>query len=127
MKLLSAVVLSLGMSAALASPSYLVTHNNTNEQSNAYIAGTIPSPYPTAPNSTAKVYWNMVKFACYGHSVNNQCSAEVKMATDTANPIVIATVSMDLDSGLITILSKTGAGGYDIIVNGPGETTVVKN
>jgi hypothetical protein len=118
--------LVLGTATALAAPSYLTTHNNTSEESNAYIAGTIPSPYPTAANSTRQIYWNLVKIACFGKSTNGQCAAVIKMATNTANPIVIGTVSMNLETGAITPQTMS-ANGYTFTVNGPGEATIDKN
>ena len=124
LKSLSAITLSLSVITAFASPDYLVTHNNTNEESNAFIAGT-PSPYPTSAHSTRKVYWNMVRLACYGHTTDGKCSAVIKMATNS-NPIVIGSVSMDLATGDINP-KRLSANGYTLIVNGPGETTLSKD
>lgn len=126
LKSLSAITLSLSAAAALAAPTYLTTHNNTNEESNAYVAGTIPSPYPTAAHSTRQVYWNMVKLACFGHSTNGKCSALIKMATNTAHPIVVGTLTMDLNSGDITPKRLSG-NGYTLTVNGSGEATINKD
>lgn len=125
LKSLSAIALGLSAVAAFAAPKSLVTHNLTNQESNAFVANT-PSPYPTAANKTSQVAWNFVILACYGHSQNNICAAEVKMATDTANPILVGTVKMDLKTGDITpkIIS---ANGYTLTVNGPGEATITKN
>ncbi|QMT59939.1 hypothetical protein [Legionella sp. PC997] len=120
----SAVALSISALTAFASPTYLTTHNNTTEESNAYIAG-VPSAYPTPANSTQRVYWNLVKLACYGHTTGRQCSAVIKMATNTSNPIEVGEVHMDLDTGDITpkFLSKNG---YTLTVNGLGEATITK-
>ncbi len=126
LKSISAIALSLSAATALAVPTYLTTHNNTNLESNAFIAGTIPSPYATPANATRQIFWNMVKIACYGHTTNGKCSALIKMATNTANPIEIGYVTMELDSGNITpkVLS---ANGFTLTVNGPGEATITKN
>jgi hypothetical protein len=126
LKGLSVITLSLGTAVTFAAPAFLTTHNNTNEESNAYVAGTIPSPYPTAPHSDNQVFWNMVKIACYGHTSNNKCSAAIKMATNTANPIVLGTVIMDLETGDISP-KRISENGYTFIVNGPGEVTINKN
>ncbi len=126
LKSLSAITLSLSAAAAFAVPSYLTTHNNTNVESNAFVAGSIPSPYPTAPHSTRQVYWNLVKIACYGHSTNGKCSALIKMATNTANPITVGTVTMDLASGDISPKRLTG-NGFTLTVNGPGEASISKD
>lgn len=108
-------------------PMYMVTHNQTDVQSNAYIDGTIPSPYPTQPKSDKKVLWTMVRFACIGHTdSNNTCKALVKIATNTDHPIDLGTMSMDLESGDITP-KHLAAQGYNLTVNGPGEVTLTKD
>lgn len=123
---LSVMALTLSAATAFATPAHLVTHNNTDKESNAFIAGTIPSPYPTAAHSTRKVYWNMVRLACYGHVVDGRCPAVIKMETNTSNPIVIGTVSMNIESGDITP-KKLSSNGYTLTVNGPGESTITKD
>lgn len=125
-KSLSAIALSLCTVTAFAIPAYLTTHNNTGIESNAYIAGSIPSPYPTPAYSTRQIYWNMVRMACYGHTSNGKCTALIKMGTDTANPIEIGTLSMDMDSGDITP-KQISKNGYTLVINGPGEATISKN
>ena len=125
LKSVSAIILSLSALTALAAPTHLITHNNTSEQSNAYIAG-IPSPYPTAANSTGKVFWNLVRMACYNHSADGTCTAEIRMATNTPTPIVVGNLTLNLTTGDINPKSLT-ANGYTLTVNGPGETTISKN
>ncbi|KTD54097.1 hypothetical protein Lsai_2919 [Legionella sainthelensi] len=120
----SAVLLSLSTAATFAAPEYLTTHNNTSEESNAYIAGA-PSLYPTPANATKKIFWNLVKMACYGHTTNGKCSASIKMATNTPNPIDIADVTLDLNSGTITV-DKQKNYDYLFTINGPGEATIDK-
>lgn len=124
-KYLSAATVSLATNLACATPAELVIHNTTNVESNAYIDGTIPSPNPTKPNSTNKVPWFIVKLVCSGHTTNNKCPALIKMATDTAKPVALGTMKMDLDTGAITP-SKLSANGYLLVVNGPGEATISK-
>ena len=126
LKSLSAITLSLVAATALAVPAYLTTHNNTDEESNAYVAGTIPSPYSTPAHTTRQVYWNMVRMACYGHTTNGKCSALIKLATNTANPIDVGTVTMDLETGDITP-KHISNNGYSVVINGPGEATINKN
>lgn len=127
LKSLSAIALCLGTTSALAVPAYLITHNNTNVESNAYIAGTIPSPYPTSAHQSRKVFWNMVRIACYGHTTPDQkCSASIKMETNTANPIDLGVVTMELTTGDITP-KRISQNGYTLTVNGPGETTLTKD
>jgi len=125
LKSLSAITLSLSAVVAFASPVNLTTHNLTNEESNAFIAGA-PSPYPTPAHSKRQVLWNLVRIACHGHTTGNKCSAVVKMATNTANPIVVGTLSMDLVTGDISP-KEISAKGYTITVNGLGETTITKD
>lgn len=126
LKSISALALSLSAASALAVPTYLTTHNNTDVESNAYVAGTIPSPYPTKAHSTHQVFWNMVRFACYGHTSGGNCIALIKMATDTAKPVDVGYVSMNLDTGAITP-QKVSGNGYTLTVNGPGEATITKD
>ncbi|HAT9430881.1 TPA: hypothetical protein JBC48_15845, partial [Legionella pneumophila subsp. pneumophila] len=64
--------------------------------------------------------------ACYGHTTNGKCPALIKMGTDTANPIDIGYVTLDLDTGDIT--PKTlSAKGYTLKAIGPGEAEITKN
>lgn len=123
-KSLSAITLSLAAATAFSAPTHLVTHNNTNENSNAYIAGTVPSPHPTAPMSTNKVYWNLVKIACFPYKTpDGKCTALIKMATNTSSPVEVGTVTMDLNSGAMTP-SEIRKNGYVFTVNGPGEASI---
>lgn len=124
--ILTALTLSIGSTAALASPTQLITHNTTDFESNAFVAGTIPSQHPSKPHSDNKVSWVSVRMACVGHIVNGKCPALVKIATNTPSPIDIGMVYMDLNTGDITpkLLS---ANGFTLIVSGPGETTILKD
>ncbi len=115
--------------SSFSAPAFLLTHNFTDSDSNAYIitrdGGVIPSIYPTKSHSTSKVYWNMVKLACHGHSLGNLCSAMIKMDINSATPIEIGVVTMDLITG--EILPKTlSAHGYTVTINGLAETTLTR-
>lgn len=123
---LTVLTLSLGATAAFASPVQLITHNTTDFESNAFVAGTIASQHPSKPHSDNKVSWVSVRMACYGHIVNGKCPALIRMATNTASPIDLGMVYMDLNTGDITPKQLT-ANGFSVIVSGPGETTIVKN
>lgn len=126
-KLLTVGTLALFTTAAFAvPPKYLITHNTTDVESNAFVAGTIPSQHPTKAHSDGKVFWTAVKMVCFGHSTNGQCSALIMMETNTANPIPLGYVNLNLDSGDINP-KQLSANGYTLIVNGPGETTLIKN
>ena len=107
-------------------PKQLITNNTTDAESNAYIAGTITSQYPTRAHSTNKVFWTAVKLACFGHIIDGKCSALIRMDTNTENPIDIGTLAMDITTGDITPSSISG-NGYTITVTGPGETTISKD
>lgn len=126
LKSISAIAFCLSTATAIATPDYLTTHNNTNEESNAYVAGSIPSVYPTKAHTTNQVYWNLVRMACYGHTTNDKCPALIKMATNTSHPIEIGTVTMNLKTGEITP-KQISANGYTMFVNGPGEATINKD
>ncbi|MGQ3892648.1 hypothetical protein [Legionella sp. CNM-4043-24] len=123
--LTAALTICLGSSAAMASPQYLITHNLTDVESNAFVAG-MASPSPSKPNSTNMVSWFIVNMACYGHTVEGKCPAIIKMATDTSSPIELGTVYLNVESGEITP-SRLSANGYTITVNAPGETTITKD
>ncbi len=129
-KLLTSVVLSSVCVGAVfaAPPKVMITHNTTDVESNAYIAGTIPSKHPTAAHSDNRVAWAEVRLACFGHVNAGKCDALVKVATGPSDggAIDIGVVSVDLNTGMITpgVLS---ANGYSLIVNGPGEVTLVKD
>lgn len=107
-------------------PKQLITHNTTDVDSNAYVASTIPSQHPTKAHSDSKVFWTSVRMACYGHIVNGKCPALIKMGVNTNNPVDIGIVELDLNTGEITPMQISG-NGYTLIVNGPGESTIVKN
>ncbi len=113
-------------SVAFAAPKQLITHNHTNVESNAYINGTIASQHPTKANSDNKVFWASVKLACYGHIVNNQCQALVKMETDTNTPVDLGMLTVNLITGDISP-KYIAANGYHLEVNGPGETSLYKD
>lgn len=112
--------------SAFAAPDYLITHNKTNVESNAYVGG-VPSPHPTHANSDGKVAWLAVQLACFKNTDSKQqCKAMIKMATNTSNPVELGVVSVNLQTGDINPkqLSKNG---YTLTVNGPGEATVEQN
>ncbi len=125
-KLLIAATLTITATAALATPKNLITHNNTDLESNAFVAGTIKSNHPTKAHSTNSVSWISVKMICYGHIVDGKCPALIKMGTNTAFPVEIGTVIMDMNTGDITP-KQISNNGYTLIVNGPGETTLIAN
>lgn len=117
---------SLISSSVFAAPQYLITHNRTNVESDAYVitqGGTIPSGHPTKANSDGQVMWGLVKLICFGNIVNNSCSALIKMETNTSHPVELGKVTMNLDTGDITPKSLV-ANGYALTVNNPGEVTL---
>lgn len=127
LKTILATALGLTINSAFATPpKQLVTHNTTDSESNAFIAGVIPSQHPTKAHSEERVFWAMVKMACFGYVVNGKCPALIRMDTNTAHPIDLGVVQLDLETGDITPKSLT-ANGYTLLVNGPGETTIIKN
>lgn len=121
----AALAVSLCSTAALAAPQYLITHNLTDVESNAFVAGNA-SPAPTKANSTNQVSWFIVKMACFGQTTEGKCPAVIKMATDTSSPIELGTVYLDLESGAVTP-TRLSANGYTLTVNAPGETTLTKD
>ena len=126
LKTMTALTLGLSSQFALAAPAALLTHNHTNVESNAYVDGLIKSPYPSPAKADNRVAWISVRIACTGHIVNNKCNALVKMATNTANPIDLGWVEMDMLSGEINPKEVDG-NGYHLVVNGPAEVTLTEN
>ena len=124
LKTFTAAALVFTATNVLASPQKLITHNLTNFDSNAFVAGSIPSRHPTKAHSEGKVSWTEVRMACFGHLVGNKCSADIYMYMPTQ--ILIGTVAMDVDSGEITP-GQLHANGFTVTVNGPGETTITKD
>lgn len=124
---LTVIALSLMSTSTFAAPpKHLITHNTTNAESNAFVAGTIPSQHPTKAHTDGRVFWTAVKLACFGHTVDGKCSALIKMETNTPTPVDIGTVTIDVNSGEITPL-QISANGYTMTVNGPGECTLSSN
>lgn len=126
LKSLTTVALGLTTTVALAIPTHLITHNRTSVESNAYIGGVVPSPRPTPPHSDRSVNWAVVLISCSGHTVGTKCSATIKMAPNSPDPITIGTVTVDLKSGDITP-KQISANGYTLTVNGPAETTITED
>ena len=125
MKIATALSSTLLASALYASPQFLITHNLTAVDSNAYIDGTIASAHPTKANSNGKVLWGLVKMACFSHITNNICTALIKMETNTNHPVTIGSVNMNIVTGDITP-AYISNNGYSITVNGPGEVSLSK-
>ena len=122
-------LLILSSSSSFASPKQLITHNHTNLESNAYVAGTIPSRYPSHANSDNRINWVEVRMACFGHITNGKCPALIRLGTgpnDGGTPMDLGFVTMDLNSGAITP-NVIHAYGYTFTVNAPGETTIEKD
>jgi hypothetical protein len=125
LKQLITLAFSLFTITAFAAPKQMITHNTTDAESNAFVAGSIPSQHPTKAHSDGRVYWTAVKMACFGHTVDGKCQAVIKMASNTPSPITIGTLTVDLNTGVITP-SQISANGYTVLVNGPGETTLLQ-
>lgn len=122
---LSAAALTLSFSNIYAAPPKLITHNDTNVDSNAFVAGVIPSRHPTKAHTTGKVSWTEVKIACLGHTVNNKCSALIKMGINSLKEVNLGVVNVDIVTGDIQP-KKLSKNGYCLTVNGPGETTLTE-
>ncbi|MCP0912996.1 hypothetical protein NKV53_01225 [Legionella sp. 27cVA30] len=126
LKIFTAAALSVTATAALAAPQKLITHNTTSVESNAYVAGVVPSTHPTRAKSDGVVSWVEVKMACFGHDAGGKCSALVKMETNTPHPVDLGWVTMDLSTGEISPKVVKG-NGYTLTVNNIGEVTLTKD
>ncbi|OGV40041.1 MAG: hypothetical protein A3F46_10295 [Legionellales bacterium RIFCSPHIGHO2_12_FULL_42_9] len=122
-KILAITTLGICSQAVLAVPAFLVTHNHTDVESNAFINGTVKSPYPTSAHQDRSVSWTAVRIACTPEKV--KCKALIKMATNTANAVDLGWLELDLASGDINPKFVQG-NGYTLIVNGPAEVTLSK-
>lgn len=126
-KYLTALTLGLVTASSFANPPrYLSTDNQTSVESNAFVAGTFPSPTPSKAKAVNDVPWIVVQMACYGRSTGKMCPATIKMATNTSTPEVLASVEMNVDTGVINILSIDTSSKYNLIVNGPGKVTLIE-
>ena len=124
---MTAAVLSLAAFSALAvPPKQLITHNTTDFESNAFVDNLVPSRHPTKAHSDGKIFWTAVKLACFGHTVNGQCSATIYMGTNTPTPVPVGSVIVNLETGDINPKQVSG-NGFTITVNGPGETTISRS
>jgi hypothetical protein len=122
--ILASIILKSTSGFAVATPpKLLITHNKTHLESNAFVAGRIPSQHPTKANSEGRVIWASVRMACFGHIKNGRCPALVKLGTNTATPIILGMVAIDLNTGDIEP-KELHANGYSMIVDGPAETTI---
>lgn len=122
----SASVFALLTTVSFATPpKNILTHNLTNAESNAYIAGKIASRHPTPAHQDHAVPWFEVKMACVGHTTNNKCWAIIKMETNTDHAVELGRVEIDLTTGAITPAVLTH-NGYTFIYNGiiNGDTVV---
>jgi hypothetical protein len=117
-----ALITASGFALAVP-PKLLITHNQTSIDSNAFVAGKIPSQHPTKANSDGRVIWASVRMACFGHIKNGRCPALIKLGANTANPIILGMVAINLNTGDIEP-KELHANGYSMIVNGPAETTI---
>lgn len=123
MKRLTALFLTLFATATFAVPQYLIINNTTNVESNAYIANAYPSSMPSKPKAVNRVPWFVVQMACYRHTEGRQCPATIKMETNTSNPVDLAYVQLNLDTGAITVLSVVNPK-YVLTVNGLAQVTL---
>lgn len=107
-------------------PKQLTIHNTTDAQLNTFFAGVVPSPFPCPARNDSHILWSSIRMACFGHTVNSQCPTLIKIGTDTAMPLPIGTIQLDLNSGNI-IPAQVSANGYTLTVNSPGDITISKN
>ncbi|WP_133127040.1 hypothetical protein [Legionella nagasakiensis] len=126
LKTLAIATLSVTATTVFAAPAQLITHNDTAFQSNAYVGPSldIASPHPTKAHSTNRVFWGVVQVICGKRT--GFCNALIKMKTDTASPVTVGQVTLNLDTGDITPKSMK-ANGFTVTVIGPGETRITQD
>lgn len=126
-KIITAAVLALATATAFAvPPRELITHNYTNDWSNAYLGPNLnlPSQKPTPPNTTKNVNWMAVILFCQPQ--RDFCKARIKMKTNTSKPVFLGDLTMNLQTGDINP-KVLKANGYTMKVIGLGETEIRKD
>ncbi|QRN04349.1 hypothetical protein GH742_10930 [Legionella sp. MW5194] len=127
LKGVAAITLGLTTAIAFAAPSHLTTDNQTNYQSNAFINGTVQSPYPTPKKTKKSLLWSLVQLACAPYvDSQKQCGALIKMGTDTSNPVEVGWLKMNMSTGDITP-KKLSANGFTITVINAGEVIITED
>lgn len=127
LKGVAAMTLGLSSALAFAAPTHLITDNQTNFQSNAFINGTVQSPYPTPKMTKKKLLWSMVQLACSPYvDSQKQCSALIRMGTDTPNPVDVGWLKMNMSTGEITP-TEVRHNGFIIKVIGAGEVVITED
>lgn len=126
MKTSTVIALTLATGIAIAAPKQLITHNQTNYESSAFVGGVIPPQHPTKPQSDGYLPWTAVRMACFGpYTTNGKCWAVIKMGANTPNPIEVGKVTIDLETGIITP-SVLKANGFTFTATGPGEAMITQ-
>ncbi|USQ15393.1 hypothetical protein J2N86_14175 (plasmid) [Legionella lytica] len=122
MKSILTIALSITTVTALATPTHYITHNDTQWETNVVVKG-VESPFPTLPYSTRKVAWRMVRLGC---GITPVCAAVIMVATDTAEPIEVGTLYMDMESGELTP-KRISAHGYTAQVKDIAEVMITQD
>ncbi|WP_133131171.1 hypothetical protein [Legionella yabuuchiae] len=118
---------SLSLSAAIAfaiPPSELVSHNNTDVQTQAFLGPNLDLPQqPTEPGAVKRVSWVSVRILCMNTPKPGICPAKIKL--NTVPQTTLGIVEMNLKNGDINpkVLS---ANGYKMTVVKPGEIVFTK-
>lgn len=121
LKLLAAVIVCFTTTVVFAAPTSLIVVNGINAQSNAAIQGQL-STMPIAANSIWSDSWEDVVTVCKHPSemkIADLCAVEVYTETDTAAPVDVGTVIMELNTGHLAAENKSDSG-YQIKVLGLG-------
>lgn len=116
------MAVSLFSTLVIAQPKAMITHNESNATTNAFV-DEIPAPNPTLPHTTTQVPWFIVKTGCSQYTTEGVCPAVIKMHIDSETPVIVGTFYVNLTTGIITP-SQIFANGFIAHVNGPGEITV---
>ncbi|GGI80283.1 hypothetical protein [Legionella impletisoli] len=124
-KALIGASLSLAAAASFAlPPTELVSHNNTDVSSQAYLGPNLDIPQqPTAPGAVKRVSWVSVRILCMNTPKPGICPA--KIALNTTPQTTLGVVELNLATGDINpkVLS---ANGYKMTVIKPGEIAFTK-
>lgn len=120
-KSLASLALITASSVALAAPSELIVDNKTDHQARAYVNSI--SKNPAEAHNTMSLSWWALKIVC---AFQTDCQAEVKMKTNTANPLSLGYASINLDTGVIDTSGLSHAEGFNVTYVSPGHAVVTQ-
>ncbi len=109
-----------------AAPSYYTTHNRSSSETQLSVSETRSYSFKTAAKSSTKIEWWLLQLACYGQTRPHQCKAVIQAETNSAHPVRIGMLTIDMKSGEL-FPKYNSNNGYTMSVIGAGEVHIYKN